>query len=129
MPFCFWYGSNEPHRDYEYGSGVEKGGKEITSISEVFKFWPDNEIVRNDILDYAFEIEYFDNHLVKMIDILKKKGELENTIIIVTADNGMPFPRVKGQEYEYSNHMPLAIMWGKGIKNPGRTIYDLYKFY
>ncbi len=127
-PFCFWYGSNEPHRDYEYGSGVKKGGKEITSISEVFKFWPDDNIVRNDVLDYAFEIEHFDSHLVKMIDLLKEKGELENTIIIVTADNGMPFPRVKGQAYEYSNHLPLAIMWGAKIKNPGRTVFDYISF-
>jgi N-sulfoglucosamine sulfohydrolase len=127
-PFCFWYGSNEPHRDYEYGSGVAIGGKSVSDISNVFGFWPDNDTVRNDMLDYAFEIEHFDNHLVKMLEILKKRGELENTIVIVTADNGMPFPRVKGQAYEFSNHMPLAIMWGKGIKNPGRIIYDFISF-
>jgi hypothetical protein len=40
----------------------------------------------------------------------------------------MPFPRVKGQAYEYSNHMPLAIMWGKGIKQPGRKIFDFISF-
>jgi hypothetical protein len=80
------------------------------------------------MLDYAFEIEHFDSHLVKMLEILKTKGELDNTIVIVTADNGMPFPRVKGQAYEYSNHLPLAIMWGKGIKNPGRKVYDYISF-
>jgi arylsulfatase A-like enzyme len=127
-PFCFWYGTTEPHRKYEYGSGVRKGAKKLTDIEKVFKFWPDNDIVRNDILDYAFEIEYFDSHLVKMLEILQKSGELSNTIVIVTSDNGMPFPRIKGQAYEYSNHMPLAIMWGKGIKNPGRTIYDHISF-
>lgn len=127
-PFCFWYGSTEPHRDYEYGSGINKGGKQLSDINDVFEFWPDNDIVRNDMLDYAFEIEHFDNHLVKMLEILEKRGELENTIVIVTADNGMPFPRIKGQAYEYSNHMPLAIMWGKGIKNPGRRIYDFVSF-
>ena len=46
----------------------------------------------------------------------------------MTADNGMPFPRAKGQAYEYSNHLPLAIMWGKGIKNPGRKIFDFISF-
>jgi hypothetical protein len=127
-PFCFWYGSTEPHRAYEYGSGVSKGGKNLNDVDKVFKFWPDDEIVRNDMLDYAFEIENFDNHLVKMLALLEEKGELENTIVIVTADNGMPFPRIKGQAYEYSNHMPLAIMWGKGLKNPGRTIQDFISF-
>jgi hypothetical protein len=63
-----------------------------------------------------------------MLEILEKRGELENTIVIVTADNGMPFPDVKGQVYEYSNHIPLAIMWGKGIRNPGRKIFDFISF-
>lgn len=127
-PFCFWYGSLEPHRVYEYGSGILKGGKRTDEINSVPGFWPDDEKVRNDMLDYAFEIEHFDIHLVKMLETLEKRGELENTIVIVTADNGMPFPRVKGQAYEYSNHMPLAIMWEKGIKNSGREIYDFISF-
>ena len=127
-PFCFWYGSLEPHRRYEYGSGIGKGGKSLDDIDNVYKFWPDNETVRNDMLDYAFEIEHFDNHLVKMLDELKRRGELDNTIVIVTADNGMPFPRIKGQAYEASNHLPLAIMWGKGIKKPGRSVLDFISF-
>jgi N-sulfoglucosamine sulfohydrolase len=127
-PFCFWYGSVEPHRGYEYGSGASKGGKKISEIMNVYKFWPDNDTVRNDLLDYAFEIEYFDAQLVKMLEMLEENGELSNTIVIVTGDNGMPFPRIKGQSYEYSNHLPMAIMWGKGIKNPGRTIDDFVNF-
>ena len=127
-PFCFWYGGTEPHRKYQFGSGVQVGGKSLEDIDRVFGFWPDNEVVRNDMLDYALEIEHFDSHLVRMLDILEEKGQLANTIVIVTSDNGMPFPRIKGQVYEYSNHMPLAIMWGKGIKNPGREIIDFISF-
>ena len=127
-PFCFWYGSHEPHRRYQPGSGAAIGGRNPADVTNIPPFWPDNDIVRNDLLDYGFEIEHFDSHVAKMLDILEEKGELENTIVIVTSDNGMPFPRVKGQSYEYSNHMPLAIMWGKGIKNPGRTIFDFVSF-
>jgi N-sulfoglucosamine sulfohydrolase len=128
QPFCFWYGSHEPHRKYEYGSGVRKGGKKLTDITDIPSIWPDNPMVRNDLLDYSYEIEHFDNQLVKMLEILEKKGELDNTIVIVTADNGMPFPRAKGQVYEMSNHVPLAIMWGKGIRNQGRKILDFISF-
>lgn len=119
--FCFWYGAREPHRTYEYGTGVEKGGRKLSNINHIPAFWPDNDTVRNDMLDYAYEIEYLDKHLGKMIKLLTDRGELENTIIVFTSDNGMPFPRSKGLQYEFSNHMPLAIMWPKGIKNPGRT--------
>lgn len=128
QPFCFWYGSTEPHREYEFGIGERLGGKNIAEIDEVPAFWPDVDTVRTDMLDYAFEIEYFDRHLQKMLLKLEEIGELENTIVIVTADNGMPFPRVKGNMYEYGNHLPLAIMWPNGIKNPGRVVEDFVSF-
>lgn len=65
-PFCFWFGSTEPHRAYEFKAGASKGGKSTSEIDKVFGFWPDNDTVRNDMLDYAFEIEYFDSHIGKM---------------------------------------------------------------
>lgn len=127
-PFCFWYGGHEPHRFYEYGTGVSVGKKKLSQIDSVFSYWPQSDTVKNDMLDYAFELEYFDQQLGGILKVLDEKGELENTIIVVTADNGMPFPRVKGLSYEHSNHMPLAIMWKKGIKNPGRIIEDYVSF-
>lgn len=127
-PFCFWYGCVEPHRRYEYGSGVAKGAKKLSDVDRVPEFWPDNETIRNDMLDYAFEIEYFDAHLLRMLQTLEDRGQLANTIVVVTSDNGMPFPRVKGQEYELSNHLPLAIMWQNGIQHPGRKIDDYVSF-
>lgn len=124
-PFFFWYGGLEPHRPYEFQTGFKNADKSIDQIDRVFQFWPDNDTVRTDMLDYAYEIEYFDQHLVRMLQLLEDRGELDNTIVVVTSDNGMPFPRVKGQTYEASHHMPLAIMWKKGIVNPGRD-YDAY---
>ena len=127
-PFCFWYGSTEPHRGYAFGSGMAQGDKTPGDITQVPAFWPDNDSVRTDMLDYAFELEYFDQHLQQMLAILEERGELDNTLVVVTADNGMPFPRAKGQAYEYSNHLPLAMMWKEGIAQPGRTIDELISF-
>jgi N-sulfoglucosamine sulfohydrolase len=127
QPFCFWYGSSEPHRGYEFGSSVRLG-KSLSDLDKVPSYWPDNEVVRTDILDYAIEVEYFDQHIVKMLNTLEERGELENTIVIITSDHGMPFPRIKGQAYEMSNHVPLAIMWKNGIKNKGRKIDDFISF-
>ncbi len=127
-PFYFWYGGHEPHRKYEYGSGVKVGNKKLEDVNEVFPYWPQSEVVKNDVLDYAFELEYFDKQLGKMLQILEDAGELENTIVVVTSDNGMPFPRVKGLSYEHSNHLPLAIMWKNEILKPGRKIKDYVSF-
>jgi N-sulfoglucosamine sulfohydrolase len=127
QPFSFWYGAREPHRAYEYGSGL-RAGKRLDQIAEVYAAWPDDEAVRTDLLDYALEIEHFDHQLGLMLDMLEERGLLRNTIVVATADNGMPFPRIKGQAYELSNHLPLAMMWPAGIVAPGRRIEDLVSF-
>jgi N-sulfoglucosamine sulfohydrolase len=127
-PWCFWYGCIEPHRGYEFQSGVSKGGKKLADIPKVPTYWPDEEIVRHDMLDYAFEVEHADNHIGRMIAELEKRGLLDNTLIIVTSDHGMPFPRVKGYAYHDSNHVPLAIRWPGGVSRPGRVIDDFVDF-
>ena len=121
QPFFFWYGGHEPHRDFEDGSGI-KQGKSLTD-AEVPGFLPDDKIIRSDLLDYALEIEWFDQHLGKMIAELEAIGELENTIIVVTADNGMAFPYAKANLQEYGTHVPLVIT-GPGIVG-NRKIQDL----
>lgn len=119
-PFYFWFGASEPHRDFEKGSGL-KAGKNPDEV-EVPAFLPDTEEIRHDLLDYALEIEWFDQHLGQMIQLLEEAGELDNTIIIVTADNGMAFPRAKANLYEFGQHVPLAIRWGDKV--PGNRIVD-----
>lgn len=127
-PWCFWIGTQEPHRRYEYQSGVKLGGRKLDDIDRVPGYWPDNEVVRNDMLDYGFEVEYVDEQLGRMLDELERRGQLDKTLIIVTSDHGMPFPRVKGYAYHDSNHVPLAIRWPNGIKHPGRVIDDFVDF-
>jgi len=127
QPWCFWVGFNEPHRPYEYGVGA-KNGKKTSSITKVPTYWPDTDTVRNDMLDYAYEIEYMDGHVQRILKTLEDAGQLDNTLIVFTSDHGMPFPRVKGNQYEHANHIPMAIMWKKGIATPGRKVRDYVSF-
>ncbi len=120
-PFCFWMGFKEPHRGYELGSGVRLG-KKLEDV-EVPSYFPDTEIVRGDLLDYAVEVEWCDQQIGRALAILEERGQLEDTLVIVTSDHGMPFPFVKGQIHEDGFHLPLAMRWGRGIK-PGRVVED-----
>ena len=120
-PWIFWMGIREPHRKYQYGTGLTLTGKTVEDVDRVPSYWPDNEAVRTDMLDFAYEIEYYDAHILRVIEMLRASGELDNTLIIWTSDNGMPFPRRKGNSYEGSTHLPLAVMWPEGIRHPGRA--------
>jgi len=121
-PFYFWLGTSEPHRAYEQGIGLEAGKR--LEDADVPAYLPDTPEVRSDLLDYAVEIEWFDSHLARSIQILEEIGELDNTIIIVTSDQGMPFPRAKANLYEDGLHVPLAVRWGDAVIG-GRVVNDL----
>jgi len=115
-------GTSEPHRQFEKGIGL-KVGKKLENVS-VPEYLPDTPEVRSDFLDYAVEIEWFDQHLGEAIEILKEIGELENTLIIVTSDNGMAFPRAKANLYGDGIHVPLAIRWDAQVQG-GRVAAEL----
>ncbi len=121
QPFCFWMGLQEPHRAYELNSGTRLG-KSLKDV-KVPGYLPDNDVVRGDLLDYAIEVEWADAQIGHALKVLEAAGALENTVVVVTSDHGMPFPRVKGQIYEDGFHLPLAIRWPKAIK-PGRVVED-----
>lgn len=106
-PFSFWFGSQNPHRPYVAGSGAASGM--TPDLVKVPEWLPDVAEVRNDILDYYFEVEAFDRQVGEIITLLKKMGEYENTLIIITGDNGMPFPRAKATLYDAGTRIPLII--------------------
>lgn len=118
-PFCFWCGSKEPHRPYGPNSGV-KAGLRLEDV-KVPPFLPDTPEVRSDVLDYYYEVQLFDKQVGDLLNELDGRGLAENTLVVVTSDNGMPFPRAKANLYEMGTHMPLAIRWPARIK-PGRVV-------
>lgn len=124
-PFCFWFGTKEPHRSYGKDNW-KKDGRNLSDVT-VPSYYPDNETIRGDLADYAIEVEWYDTHIGRALKHLEAAGQLDNTLIIATSDHGMPFPRVKGQIYEHGFHIPFVVRWGDKIK-PGRTVTDFITF-
>lgn len=122
QPFCFWFGAHEPHRVFQKGAGLA-AGKDLEEVT-VPPFLPDAPEVRSDLLDYCTEIEWFDRHLGRMLEQLEREGELDRTLVVVTSDNGMAFPRAKANLYEYGIHVPLAVRWPQRVPG-GRVVDDL----
>ena len=127
VPFFYWHGSKDPHRGYQSGSG-KAAGKKPEDIDHVPAYWPDNATVRNDMLDYAIEVERFDAHVGQLLEALDAGGLADNTLVIVTSDHGMPFPRVKGHTFDDAHRVPLVMRWPEGITHPGRRVSELISF-
>jgi N-sulfoglucosamine sulfohydrolase len=124
-PFCFWLGSSDPHRPYAYGSGVTSGMK--PEDVEVPPWLPDTPEVRSDICDYYFEVERFDRDVGQRLALLQKAGKLHNTLVIMTGDNGMPFPRAKCNLYDSGCRIPFAVCWPAKVAG-GRVVDDFISF-
>ncbi|UCF14575.1 MAG: sulfatase, partial [Phycisphaerales bacterium] len=120
-PFCFWFGSTDPHRAYKWQSGL-KSGMKLEDV-EVPACFPDSDQVRTDICDYYWEVQRFDTEVGELLKILEADGELENTLVIISGDNGMPFPRCKSNLYDMGTNVPLAVRWPAAVKG-GRVVED-----
>lgn len=119
QPFSFWISPTEPHRPFLTGIGASSGEIDMKAI-QVPPFLPDTEAVRRDLADYLYEIQWFDRELGRILEVLNDRGELDNTVIVYTSDNGMPFPRAKSNNYEYGTRVPFAVRWGNGIPSAQR---------
>jgi uncharacterized sulfatase len=120
-PFCFWFGSQDPHRLYDRGTGVKAGLR--LEKATVPPFLPDTPEVRADLLDYLAEIERFDRDIDTMLKVLERRGDLDNTLVVITSDNGFPFPRGKATCYDAGTRVPLAIRWPARVQG-GRVLDD-----
>jgi N-sulfoglucosamine sulfohydrolase len=123
-PFCYWFGAHDPHRPYDTGSGADSGIP-LDAI-RLFAHLPDSVEVRSDVADYYFEVQRFDREVGAMLVLLEAKGELDRTIVVMTGDHGMPFPRCKSNLYDSGARVPLAIR-GPGVA-AGRTIDAFVSF-
>ncbi|MBN2288163.1 MAG: sulfatase [Candidatus Glassbacteria bacterium] len=124
-PFCFWFGSSDPHRPYEWQSGINSG-MDLEKV-QVPPCLPDSREIRTDICDYYLEIQRFDLEVGRALKVIEELGELDNTLVVMTGDNGWPFPRGKSNLYDLGVHVPLAVQWGDRIKK-GRVVDDFVSF-
>ncbi|TNF33060.1 MAG: hypothetical protein EP312_10295 [Gammaproteobacteria bacterium] len=106
-PFFFWAGIFEPHRGY-LKSDINRFSARSQDAS-----WPPimpyNGRSQKQMTRYLEEIEYGDAEVQKMLGMLESHHLLENTIVIYTSDNGMPFAGAKATLYQYGVQVPLAI--------------------
>ena len=93
----------------------------------MFEYYPDSEVIRSDVADYYFEVQRWDTLVASTLDELEKRGLLDNTIVIMSGDHGMPFPRAKGNLYDSGAHVPFAVSWPTGM-NGNRHIDDFISF-
>ena len=115
-PFLLWFGSEDPHRPYEKQSKISIHAPENVLVPD---YLPDTPVIRRDLAHYYNEITRFDQECGEIIEWIESAGAIENTLIIMTSDNGLPFPRAKATLYEPGVHVPLIVAWKNAFSGSG----------
>ena len=114
QPFCFWLGSHDPH--VPWNRGRERKATMNPAQVKVPAHLPDTAVVRDDILNYYCEVQQFDFECGEILAALAAAGELDNTIVVMTSDNGWQVPRGLGNCYDLGVRTPLAIRYPRRFK-------------
>ncbi|MDF1815174.1 MAG: sulfatase [Verrucomicrobiales bacterium] len=114
-PFFFWFASTDAHRDWQI-----KEPDTVYSTDQIVvpPYLVDSEKTRKDLADYYHEISRWDRYIGLVTDAIEARGELDNTMIIVIADNGRPFPRSKSRLYDSGIKTPLIVHYPATITKP-----------
>jgi len=120
-PFFMWFASHDAHRTWDNEFEVSYLPKDVI----VPPYMIDNLETRKDLVAYYQEVTRFDQNVGRVVNELEKQGVLDNTIIIIMADNGRPFPRDKTRLYDSGILTPFIVHYPNKIKNKGQTCESL----
>jgi N-sulfoglucosamine sulfohydrolase len=127
-PFFFWFAAMDAHRDWDADKDWNEemyGPKHDASKVIVPPFLQDDAATRSDLASYYNEITRFDHFIGRVVAELKAQAILDDTLILVMADNGRPFPRAKTRLHDSGMKTPFVAHWPKGITKPGAPTRSL----
>ncbi len=113
QPFFLWYASLDAHRDW--GENQYSGTHNPDDLTPPF-YLVNKEKTRKDLAQYYDEIYRFDRRIGEIIEELKGQRVLDNTMIIVMADNGRPFPHSKTRVNDRGMKTPFVLFWPDKIE-------------
>ena len=112
QPFFMWFASYDAHR--AWGENQFTGTHNVDQI-KVPEYLIDGPETRLDLVNYYDEITRFDHYIGEVVKKLKEKGTYENTVIVIMADNGRPFPHSKTRVNHQGIKTPFIIHYPKAI--------------
>jgi N-sulfoglucosamine sulfohydrolase len=117
-PFFMWFAALDAHRGW--GKNKFSGTHKPEDIKPPF-YLARGEETKKDMAQYYDEIYRFDYHIGLVKDELEKQGVLKNTLILVMADNGRPFPHSKTRVNDRGMKTPFIIYWPEKITRKAET--------
>ncbi|WNJ20641.1 sulfatase [Pontibacter sp. G13] len=123
QPFCLVTALTTPHAPWTVGDPSHFKPEEL----ELPPYLVDTKETRKAYAKYLAEIEVLDEQVGKTIEMLKKAGAYDNTIVIFTSEQGAQFPYCKWTNYDNGVHTAFIVRW-KGVTQPGSRTDALVQY-
>jgi arylsulfatase A-like enzyme len=112
QPFYAQINCQETHRTFHGEPHADPAKVKIPP------YYPDHEVTRKDWAQYLDAATALDVKIGKIMELLKRDGLLENTVICFFGDNGQAHVRGKQFCYEEGLNVPLIMQWPSGFAAP-----------
>ncbi len=112
QPFYAQLNFQETHRTFHAPPHADPAKVEIPP------YYPDHEITRKDWAQYLDAATELDRKIGKVLELLKRDGLLEKTVICFVGDNGAAHVRAKQFCYEEGLNVPFILQWPSGFPAP-----------
>lgn len=113
-PFFMWANFSDPHHPWSAPAEYRPNPATLKLPAH----WPDLPGMREQLADYCGEVNRVDRTVAGVLDILKQRGLLDQTLIIFIGDNGVALPHGKGSLYDPGSNVPCLVRW-PGVVKPG----------
>jgi N-sulfoglucosamine sulfohydrolase len=119
-PFFLWANFSDPHHPWN----PDPEDRPDPSRLKLPAHWPDYPELRMQLADYFGEINRLDRRIGEVVQILRDRQVLEETLLVFLGDNGAALPHGKGSLYDPGSNVPCILRW-PGVIQPGRESLDL----
>jgi len=116
-PFFLWANFSDPHHPWNAPAELRPDPSSLKLPAH----WPDLPGMREQLADYCAEINRLDRTMSGVLDVLRNRGLLDNTLIVFTGDNGLALPHGKGSLYDPGVNVPLIVRWPGVVKAGGES--------
>jgi N-sulfoglucosamine sulfohydrolase len=113
-PFMMWFAAYDAHRIW--GPNEFSGTHDPEILKPPF-YLAQGRKTREDLSKYYDEIARFDHYVGLVYNELVRQNVIDNTVIIIMADNGRPFPHSKTRVNDRGLISPFIIQWPVGAGN------------
>lgn len=144
-PFFLYFATSDPHRSGDPSvAGSERSSAERVGVPDAFgnrpggypgvreetyrpeetivpAWLPDTPSTRAELAEYYQSISRVDQGVGRLVDVLKKAGVYEHTLIVYMSDHGAAFAGAKTTVYEPGLRAPLIVRHPGAVKRGIRT--------